>query len=293
MQAQAQLSIHQQEAKRREIRGSILYHFVVASIALAMLYPVIWLVASSFKAPDEVWTKVNWLIPEHLLWSNYADGWRGFGGITFTTFYKNSFIIAGVGTVLTVVSSAIVAYGFSRIKFTGSKFWFGVMMLTLMLPAQVLLIPQYIIFSRLDMINSFTPLLLPRIGGEVFFIFMIMQFIRGIPIDLDEAAMIDGAGRSDVFFRIILPNIVPALVTSAIFSVYWTWEDFLGPLVYLTNPNNYTVSVALRAFSDPGGITNWGSVFAMLTLSLVPVFLIFVFFQRYLVEGIATTGLKG
>lgn len=293
MQAQATFTAHQQQAKRRELRGTLLYHFFVGGIGLVMLYPVFWLIASSFKAPDEVWTNVNSLIPNQLLWQNYADGWRGFGGISFATFYRNSFIIAGVGTLLTVVSSAIVAYGFSRIKFTGSRLWFGVMMLTLMLPAQVLLIPQYIIFSQLDMVNSFTPLLLPRIGGDVFFIFMIMQFIRGIPIDLDEAAMIDGCGKVAIFWRIILPNIMPALVTAAIFSFYWTWEDFLGPLVYLTNPNNYTVSVALRAFSDPGSVNNWGAVFAMLTLSLVPVFLIFVFFQRYLVEGIATTGLKG
>jgi len=122
---------------------------------------------------------------------------------------------------------------------------------------------------------------------------MIVQFIRAIPIDLDEAAMIDGADKSSVFFRIILPQITPALVTAAIFSFYWTWEDFLLPLVYLNKPELYTVSVALRTFSDPGGITNWGAVFAMLGLSLVPVFLIFVFFQRYIVEGIATTGLKG
>ncbi len=293
MQASQALNIHHRQRKQRELRGTLIYHIFVGLLGMLMLYPVVWLVASSFKAPDEVWTSVNNLIPNQFLWSNYAEGWRGFGGISFTTFYKNSFIIAGLGTVMTVVSSAIVAYGFSRIQFVGSKIWFGIMMLTLMLPAQVLLIPQYIIFSEMDMINSFTPLLLPRLGGDVFFIFMMMQFIRGLPVELDEAAMIDGAGKVGIFFQIILPNIVPALVTAAIFSFYWTWEDFLGPLVYLTNPNYYTVSVALRAFSDPGGITNWGAVFAMLTLSLVPVFIIFVFFQRYLVEGIATTGLKG
>ena len=167
------------------------------------------------------------------------------------------------------------------------------MLLTIMLPPQILLIPQYIIFNQLDWINTFLPLLVPRLGGDVFFIFMIVQFIRGIPIELDEAAMIDGCGKGSIFFRIILPQITPALVTAAIFSFYWTWEDFLGPLIYLSNPNLYTVSLALRAFADPGSGTNWGAVFAMLTLSLLPVILIFVFFQRYLVEGIATTGLKG
>jgi multiple sugar transport system permease protein len=161
------------------------------------------------------------------------------------------------------------------------------------LPTQVLLIPQYIIFSKIGWLNSFYPLLVPRLGGDVFFIFMIVQFIRGIPYDLDEAALIDGCGKAGIFTRIILPNIKPALVTAAIFSFYFAWEDFLSPLIYLTDPNLYTVSVALRAFSDPSGVSNWGGVFAMLSLSLVPVLVVFVFFQRYLVEGIATSGLKG
>jgi multiple sugar transport system permease protein len=258
-----------------------------------MLYPVIWLFASSFKAPDEVWTSVNSLIPRQLRFENYLEGWRGFGGISFLTFYKNSFIYAGFGTLITVTASAVVAYAFARLRFVGRNIWFGIMLLTLMLPAQVLIIPQYVIFSQIKWINTFWPLLLPRIGGDAFFIFMIVQFIRGIPIDLDEAALIDGASKAGVFFRIILPQVVPAVVTAAIFSFYWTWDDFLTPLVYLQTPEMYTVSVALRSFSDEGGLTNWGAVFAMLGLSLVPVFLIFVFFQRYIVEGIATTGLKG
>ncbi len=285
-----QLKLQQQRSKRR--RG-VVYYVGVILIAAFMLYPVVWLVASSLKAPDEIWTNVASLIPSEFHFENYAEGWSGFGGITFATFFRNSFIVAGFGTLFTVVSSAIVAYGFARVKFVGSGIWFSIMLLTLMLPNQILMIPQYIIFNQLDWINTFLPLLVPKLGGDVFFIFMIIQFIRGIPVDLDEAAMIDGCSKTGIFFRIILPQIVPALVTAAIFSFYWTWEDFLGPLVYLQDPNLYTVSLALRAFADTGSVTNWGAVFAMLTLSLVPVILIFVFFQRYLVEGIATTGLKG
>ena len=284
---------HKAERKRAKVTRGVLYYVGVTALAVFMLYPVAWLLASSFKAPDEVWTNVTSLIPQGLRWENYAEGWRGFGGITFATFFRNSFIYAGVGTLLTVASSAVVAYGFARVKFRGSGIWFSIMLMTLMLPPQILMIPQYIVFSQLGWINTFLPLLVPRLGGDVFFIFLIIQFIRGIPIELDEAAMIDGCGKVGIFSRIILPQIVPALVTSAIFSFYWTWEDFLGPLVYLQDPNLYTVALALRAFSDTGSITNWGAVFAMLTLSLVPVILIFVFFQRYLVEGIATPGLKG
>jgi multiple sugar transport system permease protein len=284
---------YRRRQRNAKITRGVLWYVVVGSIAVFMLYPVVWLVASSLKAPDEIWTNVASLIPSYLRWENYAEGWSGFGGITFSTFFQNSFIVAGFGTLFTVVSSAVVAYGFARVKFIGSGIWFSIMLLTLMLPSQILMIPQYIIFAKLDWINTFTPLLLPRLGGDVFFIFMIVQFIRGIPIDLDEAAMIDGASKVGIFYRIILPQIVPALVTASIFSFYWTWEDILGPLVYLQSPTMYTVSVALRAYADTGSVTNWGAVFAMLSASLVPVILIFVFFQRYLVQGIATTGLKG
>lgn len=285
-----QLAIRKRNSERV---NTVIYHVVVGIIGLLMLYPIFWLFASSFKAEDEIWTQVNSLIPNEIQLENYFDGWRGFGGITFATFYKNSFIYAGLGTLFVVTSSAVVAFGFARIKFQGKKFWFTVMLLTLMLPSQVLIIPQYIIFSELDWVNSFLPLLVPRLGGDVFFIFMIIQFIRGIPVDLDEAAMIDGANQFGIFFHVILPQLKPAVITAAIFSFYWTWEDFLGPVIYLNNPKLYTVSVALRNFSDTNTITDWGNIFAMLSLSLVPVFLIFVFFQRYLVEGIATTGLKG
>lgn len=292
MAAQA-ITISNRDKQRSELVTSIFYHGGVILLGLLMFYPILWLVSSSFKAPDQIWTTVNTLIPAQWHVQNYANGWEGFGGISFATFYKNSFIYAGIGTLFTVGASAVVAYGFARVQFIGRGIWFGLMLLTLMLPGQVLLLPQYIIFSKLDWLNTFLPLLLPRLGGDVFFIFMIVQFIRGIPVDLDEAAFIDGCGKAGIFFKIILPQIKPALVTAAIFSFYFAWEDFLAPLIYLTDPNLYTISVALRSYADPSGASDWGAIFAMLTLSLVPVLVIFIFFQRYLVEGIATTGLKG
>ncbi len=279
---------------RRKIAGSVIYHVLVAGFALVMLYPLLWMFASSFKPSDEVFRTVTSLIPSRIDLDNFARGWKGFGGTTFTTFYVNSLFYAGMATVLSVGASSIVAYGFSRIKFVGREFWFACMLMTLMLPTQVTIIPQYVAFvNLLELRNSFLPLLLPPIGGQAFFIFMIMQFIRGIPKELDEAAEIDGCGRFGIFFRIILPLIQPALITAAIFSFYWTWEDFLGPLIYLNAPQQYTVSLALRAFSDPSAGTDWGAIFAMSSVSLIPVFLIFIFFQRYLVQGISTTGLKG
>jgi multiple sugar transport system permease protein len=282
-------------ARRRgpEWLRSVVYHAGVAGLGFVMLYPIFWLFASSLKGPSEIWTNVASLIPRQLTPQNYVNGWAGFGGITFATFYKNSLIYAVVGTVAVVLSSAAVAYGFARIRFAGRGFWFTCMLLTLMLPVQVTIIPQYVFFNKLGLVNTFYPLLLPRFFGMAFFIFMIMQFIRGIPKELDEAAEIDGCSQFGIFFRIILPLIRPALVTAAIFSFYWTWEDFLTPLVYLHEPKLYTISVALRSFADPSAATDWGAIFAMSALSLVPVFVVFVLFQRYLVQGISTTGMKG
>ncbi len=284
------LEAHKKPTCNRNLRTSLIYHLGVSILAFVMLYPILWLFASSLKEPSDIWTNINSLIPQKLYWQNYLNGWEGFGGITFTTFYKNSFIYAGFGTLFAVTASTIVAYGFARVNFVGKRFWFAVMLLTLMLPIQVQIIPQYIVFQKLGWQNTFYPLLLPKLGGQAFFIFMIVQFIRSIPVDLDDAAKIDGCSKVGVFFRIILPQLKPALITATIFSFYWTWEDFLMPLIYLNNPKLYTVSLALRTYADPAAATDWGAIFAMASLSLVPVFIIFVFFQRYLVQGISTTG---
>jgi multiple sugar transport system permease protein len=279
--------------KQKERIRSAFYYVLTGLACIGMIYPILWLFASSFKGPSEIWTTVTSLIPKEWAFENYVDGWKGIGGISFAVFFKNSFIYATLATIFSVFSSAIIAYGFARVSFPGRDFWFICMILTLMLPSQVQLIPQYIMFNKLGWIDSYLPLLVPRLCGQAFFIFMIMQFIRGLPRELDEAAEIDGCSRVGIFFRIILPLIKPALITACIFSFYWTWEEFQGPLIYLSNPNLYPISLALRAMSDPNSVTNWGAIFAMATLSLIPVFAIFIFFQRYLVEGISTTGLKG
>src|SRR5262249_5165006 len=249
--------------------------------------------ASSFKPGDEVFANVTSLIPRRFTLDNYVQGWAGFGGIPFITFFRNSLIYSVAGTLLVVCSSSISAYGFSRLTFAGRRVWFVMMLLTLMLPIQVQVIPEYIVFSKLGLLNTFWPLLLPRVGGQAFFIFMIMQFIRGIPRELDDAAAIDGCGEFGIFFRIVVPLITPALMTAAIFSFYFTWGDFLHPLIYLNDPRLYTISVALRTYADPAGVTNWGAIFAMATLALVPVFAVFIVFQRFMVNGISTAVLSG
>lgn len=279
--------------KTRSALNSILYHIICILLAVIMVYPILWLLFSSFKSQQNIFENALSLLPEEWIFSNFQNGWKGFGGVNFGVFFKNSFIIAIGATFLSVFGSVFVAYGFARIKFAGQKFWFACMMLTLMLPVQILMVPQYMLFSKLKWINTYLPLIVPYFGGYAFFIFLCMQFIKGIPRDLDEAAVIDGCGKISMFFYIILPLSKSAMITSAIFSFYWRWEDFVGPLLYLKKPKMYSVSVALKLFADPNSVTDWGAMFAMSFLSLIPVFLVFLFLQKYIVEGINTTGLKG
>lgn len=276
----------------RRLTGSIIYHGFVALLGFAMLYPILWLLASSLKDNSEVFVHAYSLLPKRFAFENFIDGWRGFGGTSFAIFFKNSFIITILATVGEVASSIFVAYGFSRIKFKLKRLWFVIMMMTLMLPSQVLIIPQYIMFNKLGWINSFKPLIVPAFFGNAFFIFLAMQFIQGIPKELDESAKLDGCGKFSIFFKIILPLLIPVIVTICIFSFYWRWEDFFGPLLYLNRTELYPATLALKLFSDPTTKTSWGAMFAMSVVSELPVFIIFLFFQKYIVKGISTTGLK-
>ncbi len=278
--------------KRGRIYRMSLYHLCIIFFGCVMLYPVAWMIAGSFKTNVEILNNSLTLWPENFSVNNYVTGWLGFGGITFGTFFRNSIIVSCGATLGTVLSSSLVAYGFSRLRFPGRRFWFICMMLTMMLPGQIMLIPQYIIFLKLGWINKFYPLIVPAFGGSAFFTFMIMQFIQGLPRELDEAATIDGCSPYSIFPRIILPLIVPSLVTATVISFYWKWDDFLGPLLYLSRVQMFTVSVAIKAFADASSSTDYGAMFAMSTLSLLPVFLIFLFFNRLLIEGVSTTGMK-
>ncbi|WP_438446132.1 carbohydrate ABC transporter permease [Gorillibacterium sp. sgz5001074] len=258
-----------------------------------MLYPIFWLISSSLKPNDEIFTKAYSLIPSSLEFGNYSSGWAGFAGTTFATFFKNSLTIASLSTIGAVCSSALVAYGFARIPFKGKAIWFTCVMGVMMLPNDVVVIPQYVMYSKLGWLGTFKPVIVPHWFSTPFFIFMIMQFIRTIPHELDEAAKIDGCSKYGIFFKIILPLVVPAMVTSTIFSFYWRWDDFLGPLLYLNRPEDYPVSLALKLFLDAESVNNWGGLFAMATLSLTPICIVFFIFQKYIVEGISTSGLKG
>lgn len=277
---------------KKNITFYLIYYFLITIFAFVMVYPLLWLIGASFKTHTEIFSNMTSLIPKKITFENYIEGWKGFGGISFATFYKNSFILATGVTIGIVISSTMIAYGLSRIAFPGRNFWFTTIMLTLLLPGQVLIVPRYILFYKLGWVNSFKPLIVPAFLGGPFFIFLMMQFIRGIPYEYDEAASIDGANKFQIFWYVILPGLKPALITSIIFAFYWTWDDFMGPLLYLNKPELYPVALAIKVFADPTTITNWGAVFAMSVLSLVPIFIIFVFFQRYMETGIATTSVS-
>lgn len=279
--------------KKKKKIGGIIYHILVCGFGFIMIYPLLWMFMSSFKETHSIFKTAESLIPEVFTLENYINGWKGFAGISFTVFFKNSFIISVLSTIGAVMSSAVVAYGFARCRFKGRSLLFTCMLLSMMLPFQIIMIPQYIWFKQLDWVGTYLPLIVPFFFGQGFFIFLIMQFIQGIPIELDEAARIDGCSIYGTFIRVILPLIVPALVTSTIFSFIWRWDDFLAPLLYLSKPSAYPVSIALKLFSDPSTSSDYGAMFAMASLSILPAIANFIFFQKYLVEGISQTGIKG
>ncbi|MEU4232381.1 carbohydrate ABC transporter permease [Nonomuraea sp. NPDC026600] len=267
-------------------------HLLVVVGALVMLYPLFWLISASFKPNDEIFTDPG-LVPQTVVADNYATGWTALG-VPFSGFFANSFLIAGAAVIGNVMSCSMAAYAFARLSFRFRKLWFAIMMMSIMLPIHVLIVPQYTLFKYLGWVDTFLPLIVPKfLAVDGFFIFLMVQFIRSLPRELDEAARIDGCGPVLVYWQIILPLSRPALITTAIFTFIWTWDDFFSQLVYLSDVSTYTVPLALRAFLDSSGGSSWGPMLAMAVLSLVPILGFFLIFQRRITEGISTTGLKG
>ena len=280
--------------KKKRRAGKIIYHVLVCGVGLLMLYPLIWMLMSSFKDTNTIFSTAESLLPKPFTLENYENGWKGFAGVSFGTFFKNSLFITVVATIGTLFSSACVAYGFSRCKFKGRKILFTAMLASMMLPGQILMVPQYLWYQKLGWIGSFAPLIVPFcFAVQGFFIYLIMNFINGIPRELDEAAKIDGCSYYGIFTRVMLPLISPALITGGIFSFMWRWDDFMSALLYIDDVKKYPVALALKLFADPSSSSDYGAMFAMAVLSLIPIVTIFIIFQKYLVDGIATSGLKG
>jgi multiple sugar transport system permease protein len=265
---------------------------IIALLAL-VLYPLAWLLAASLKPNDEVASNLS-LLPHAPTLSNYVRGWTGMQTVSFARFYVNSFVIAAGVVVANCASCLVTAYAFARLRFPLRGLWFAVMIATLLLPHHVLIVPQFVLFKFLGWIDTPLPLIVPKaLATEAFFVFLMVQFMRSIPRELDQAAKVDGCSPFGIFWYVVMPLARPAVVTTAIFSFIWTWNDFFSQLIYLNSPDHYTVPIGLRLFVGGEGQTELGPMFAMSMLSLVPVFLFFLAFQRLLVEGINTEGLKG
>ncbi|ASA24056.1 carbohydrate ABC transporter permease [Paenibacillus donghaensis] len=271
-----------------------LRHFGLVLIGLVMIYPLLWLFFASFKSNPDLFGSLD-LWPDHFVWSSYAKGWAGSGQYTYSTFFVNTFMLVLPTVLFTVLSSLLVGYGFARFTFPLRNVAFALMITTLMLPQTVILIPRYLIFRNLGWVDSYMPFIVPALFGCFpFFIFMMVQFIRGLPRELDESAVMDGCGPITILFKILLPLCIPAMVSATIFQFIWTWNDFFNQLVFINSVKKYPISLALRMSIDAtGGATEWNQVIAMAILSILPSMIIFFLAQKYFVEGIATTGIKG
>jgi multiple sugar transport system permease protein len=266
-------------------------HALLIVFGLVMLYPLLWMVSSSAKPTDVIFRDPS-IWPTEPTTANYVRGWTALEH-PFQFYLWNSAVIAVAAVVGNLLSCSLAAYAFARLEFRGRKLFFAAMLATLMLPIQVLIVPQYIFFSRLGWVNTDLPLIVPKFfAHDAFFIFLMVQFIRSLPRELDEAARLDGCGHLRIYSRIIMPLSLPALATSALFTFIWTWNDFFSQLIYLADPNRYTVPVALRSFLDAQGETQWGQLFAMSIVGLAPIFGFFLAGQRYLTQGVATTGFR-
>lgn len=277
------------EKKRR---GAQLVRFLmILGVAVITIYPLLWMISSSFKFERDIFQQLG-LIPRQITLENYQKGWQG-RGVTFARYFSNSFRLVILATIGNLISCSLAAYAFARKDFKLKGLMFSLMLMTIMLPPHAVIIPQYIMFFKLGLSNSMIPIVLPKFFAiESFFIFLLVQFMRGIPRELDQAAIVDGCGSWGIFRRIIIPLSQPALVTTTIFSFLWTWNDFFPQLIYLTNPRIHTVSLALKRFVDPDVLPAYGQMMAMSTLSIIPIMFLFVIFQRLLIEGISTTGMK-
>lgn len=263
---------------------------VLVIVAFVMILPFLWLVSSSLKLEQRVFEfPPNWL-PNPIRWANYYDA------LTYKPFhlyFKNTLLIAGLNQVAILLTASFCAYGFARIEFPGRDFWFAVAMATIMIPYFVIMVPQFVIFSRLGWTDTILPLTVPFFfGGGAFNIFLFRQFFRSLPKELSDAARIDGCSELDIYWRIMLPLSAPVLITVAIFTFLFSWNDFIAPLLYLTSPEKITVALGLATFRSVMR-TQWNLLMAASTVMTVPVVILFFILQRYFIRGVVMSGLKG
>jgi len=266
--------------------------FVILGLAaLAFLLPLLWMISTSLKPKEQIFAYPLIWIPDPPQWANYAKALNN-PSFKFLLFLQNSLYYAILSTIGVVFSCALVAYAFARLRWWGRDFWFLITLSTMMIPFPVTLIPQFLIFKEMGWVGTFLPLIVPNFLGTPFFIFLLRQFFLTIPMDLSDAARIDGSNDWNIFWRIILPLTQPALITVALFTFLSCWNDFLGPLIFLTDGNKYTLAVGLAAFRGQYR-TQWDLMMAAATVVTGPIVILFFFAQRRFIQGITLTGMKG
>ncbi len=284
---------HALKQARLERLSAVIRYTVLLLMGLVMLYPMIWLVGASFKSNAEVFTEIGFW-PSRFDFSAYAKGWKTSSEYTFATYFLNSFLIIIPKVIVTVISCVLVAYAFARFEFWGKKFLFSVMVGTMMLPLIILRLPQYLMFKEFGWVDTYLPLVIPSaFATDTFFVFMLVQFLRGIPRDMEEAAQIDGCNALQLLWYILVPILKPAIISVLVFQFIWSMNDFMGPLIYLSSVENYPVSLALKMSIGATEEVEWASVIAISVVALVPSLVVFFLAQRHFIEGAASSGIKG
>jgi multiple sugar transport system permease protein len=269
------------------LRTAIYVVVIVGSVLYSI--PFIWMLSTSLTDPGSAIQLPPNFLPNPIVWQNYVRAWTI---LPFGDFTQNSILYAGASLVGELVSCSLVAFGFARIRFHGRDFWFAALLSTMMLPSQVTLIPQFILFKNLGWLDTLLPLIVPAYFGQAFYIFLLRQFFLTLPTELDDAARIDGANPIQIYRQIILPLAKPALATVAIFSFVYHWNDFFGPLIYLTTPEHMTIAVGLQLFRDQSG-TDYSLMMAASVAAVCPIIVLFFIAQKTFIQGIALTGMKG
>ncbi len=275
--------------RRQQAVGRWVAFVAVVLATLFFAFPLYWMVVTALKGDAEIFQSPPSLFPHQVVWDNFP---RALGQIPFLAYVKNSLVYAIVSAIGAAVSASIVAYGFAKVKWPGREVVFFLVLITMLLPFQVTMIPTYLIFRSIGWTGTLLPLIVPAFLGNAYFIFLMRQFIRTLPDELSDSARIDGCNEFRVFWSIILPLIKPALAVVFLNQFLGAWKDFLGPLLYLNDPSQYTLSLGLQQFQSANG-QEWALLMACAVVFTIPLFVLFFFTQRYFVEGVTFTGLKG
>lgn len=277
----------------RFIINTCLRYFVLIGVGIVMVYPLIWMLGASFKTNSEIFSSIGF-IPLAPTFEGYIRGFKGYEGRTLLFFMANTYKFVLPKVIVTVASAVFTAYGFARFNFLGKQFSFAVLLSTLFLPQVVLNVPQYILFDQIGWLDSYLPLIIPSLfAGDTYFVYMLIQFLRGIPRELEEAAKIDGCNVIQTLWYVIVPMLKPSIVSCALFQFMWASNDFMGPLIYVNTVAKYPVSIFLRMSMDADVGFEWNRVLAMSLIAIIPSLVVFFAAQNSFVDGIAAGGVKG